>query len=74
MLNTLPRYTLNDIKEEAKELVYQGRLSRQQCLYTLCGFLPSGSWADVEAELEKNDFLLRDHLIDLLHETTWDSD
>ncbi|MFM7580600.1 MAG: DUF4327 family protein, partial [Microcystaceae cyanobacterium] len=45
MLNTLPRYTLNDIKEEAKELVYQGRLSRQQCLYTLCGFLPSGSWA-----------------------------
>ncbi|MFM7577177.1 MAG: DUF4327 family protein [Microcystaceae cyanobacterium] len=36
--------------------------------------MPSGSWADVEAELEKNDFLLRDHLIDLLHETTWDSD
>lgn len=71
---TLTRYTLEDIKEEAQCLVSQGRLSRQQHLYSLCEFLPSGEWQCIEAELEKNDFLLRDRLIDLLDKEVWTAD
>ncbi|MGL5036059.1 MAG: DUF4327 family protein [Microcystaceae cyanobacterium] len=73
-MQTLTRYTINDIKEEAQFLVHQGRLSRQQSLYSLCQFLPSRQWQGIECELEKNDYLLRDRLIDLLENEVWSAD
>jgi hypothetical protein len=71
---TTSRYSINDIKEEAEQLVHQGHLDRQQCLYTLCEFLPCGQWKCIEAELEDNGFLLRDHLVDLLSAEEWIED
>jgi hypothetical protein len=71
---TTSRYSINDIKEEAEQLVHQGRLSRQQCLYCLCDFLPCSQWECIEAELEDNGFLLRDHLVDLLSSEKWSDD
>jgi hypothetical protein len=35
---TTSRYSIDDIKEEAEQLVHQGRLDRQQCLYTFVSF------------------------------------
>ncbi len=68
---TVSRYSIDDIKEKAGQLVHKGRLSRQQCLYNLCQFLPCDEWKCVEAELEENGFLLRDHLIDLIDAEEW---
>jgi hypothetical protein len=71
---TTSRYSIDDIKDEAEKLVHEGRLDRQQCLYTLCEFLPSGEWKCIETELEDNGFLLRDHLVDLLSSEEWAED
>lgn len=67
----IPRYSIHDIQEEAQELVYQGKLSRQQRLYNLCEFLPCNQWQCIEMELEENGFFLRDHVIDLLSSEEW---
>ena len=73
MLKTA-RYSIEAIKEEARELVAQGRLDRQQRIYCLCQFLPWEEWQCIECELERHDFLLRDHIIDLLASEEWESD
>lgn len=70
----IPRYSIHDIKEEAQELVYQGKLSRQQHLYSLYEFLPYNQWQCIEMELEEHGFLLRDHVIDLLSSEEWPVD
>ncbi len=74
MTLTTVRYSLDDIQEEVRQLVQQGRLNRQQRIYTLCQFLPSGDWQCIECELERNDFLPRDSIIDLLPSEDWSDD
>jgi len=74
-MQTITRsYSMNLIKEETLHLVQSGRVSRQQRIYTLCQFFPNGEWRCIEKELEDNDFLLRDRVIDLLPQETWESD
>ena len=73
MLQTA-RYSIDEIKEEARQLVRQGRVARQQRIYTLYQYLPPGEWHCIEGELEKNDFLLRDRIIDLLGAQEWKED
>jgi hypothetical protein len=68
------RYSITDIREEARQLVYKGLLHRQQPIYTLCQYIPAKEWPAVECELERHDYLLRDHLIDLLSHEAWLSD
>lgn len=74
--NTLPsiRYSLNEIKDEARQLVEKGVISRQQPIYTLCQYIPAREWICVECELEKCDFLLRDRIGDLIGREHWDND
>lgn len=60
------QYSIEAIKDEARQLVIQGLVTRQQPIYTLCQYIPASEWVCVECELEKNDFLLRDRIIDLL--------
>jgi hypothetical protein len=67
-------YSIDGIKEEAYSLVRQGIISRQQPIYTLCKFIPAREWPWVECELERNDFLLRDPIIDLLAQEEWQED
>jgi hypothetical protein len=77
MINTTSvsvKYSLTMIQEEARYLVEQGYLARQQPIYTLCQYIPAREWPSVECELESYGYLLRDHIIDLLGSETWDSD
>lgn len=68
------KFSLNLIKDEAQELVNKGLVSRQQPIYALCKYIPAREWSDVEYELEKSDFLLRDRIGDLLGQEMWDND
>ncbi|MEG3928723.1 MULTISPECIES: DUF4327 family protein [unclassified Microcoleus] len=74
--STIPQiqYSLDVIQDEARHLVHEGVLSRQQPIYTLCQFIPPREWACVECELEKCDFLLRDRIADLIGSEKWDND
>jgi hypothetical protein len=67
-------YSIDAIKEEARSLVYQGKISRQQPIYTLCQFIPPREWACVECELEECEYLLRDRIADLLGHEEWEND
>ena len=62
------------IKDEARHLVTRGLLGRQQPIYTMCQFIPAREWKSVELELERNGYLLRDHIIDLLQPERWEED
>lgn len=67
-------YTIASIEEEARTLVKQGLVGRHQPIYTLCRYIPTREWVEVELELERHDFLLRDRIIDLLGRETWSED
>jgi uncharacterized protein YqgQ len=71
---TSTRYTIEMIKEEVRQLVEQGVISRKQPIYTLCQYIPAREWVYVECELEKYDYLLRDRIGDLLNKETWEND
>ena len=67
-------YTLDSIKDEARQLIEQGIVSRQQPIYVLCKFIPAREWVGVECELERYDYLLRDPIGDLVADRVWDND
>jgi hypothetical protein len=73
-MNTTVKYGIEVIKEEALELVKRGLVNRQQSIYTLCKYIPHDDWVNFELELEKNEFLLRDRIIDLLNHESWEDD
>lgn len=70
----LSRYSIEVIKEEARQLVAQGIVSRQQPIYILCKYIPAREWVDVEYELERCDYLLRDRINDLIGLEAWSND
>jgi hypothetical protein len=55
-------------------LIQKGRINRQQPIYTLCKYIPPREWLLVERELEKNDFLLRDRIGELIAKEKWEED
>jgi hypothetical protein len=63
---TSVQYSIEAIKDEARQLISQGLVAREQPIYTLCQYIPARKWVCIECELEKNDFLLRDRIMDLL--------
>jgi Domain of unknown function (DUF4327) len=73
MLSTL-EYSIAIIKDEAEQLLHKGKIDRKQPIYTLCQFIPPREWPFVERELERNGYLLRDHIIDLLPREIWQED
>jgi hypothetical protein len=75
-INTVPsvHYSLDVIRDEARQLVQKGMISRQQPIYTLCQYIPAREWVCIEDELEQCDFLLRDRIADLLGQEEWDND
>lgn len=68
------QYNITAIEEEALSLVKQGLVGRHQPIYALCRYIPTREWVEVELELERHDFLLRDRIIDLLGRETWQED
>lgn len=67
-------YSLDIIKNEARQLVDSGVIDRQQPIYILCQFIPPREWLCVEHELEKHDLLFRDPIIDLFDGEDWKND
>jgi hypothetical protein len=59
-------YCLEDIKQEALNLVEERKISPQQKIQCLCDFIPPCEWICLECELERNDYFLRDSIMDLL--------
>ena len=68
------QYTIDMIRDEARQLVYNGDLSRHQPILALCRCIPAREWVYLERELEDNGFLLRDQIIDLLGREDWSED
>ncbi|MGL5080345.1 MAG: DUF4327 family protein [Microcoleaceae cyanobacterium] len=68
------QYSLETIRDEARELLNRGVVSRNQPIYTLCQYVPAREWVCVEGELEACDFLLRDCIGDLVGSEKWDND
>ena len=66
--------SIDTIKNEAKQLIEKGIVSRSQPLYVLCEYLPAREWLGIECELERCDYLLRDRIGDLISCERWDND
>jgi uncharacterized protein YqgQ len=73
-MDTAVKYDIEIIKEEARQLVKKGLISRQMPIYALCKYIPERDWGFFEIELENNEFLLRDRIIDLLGSEHWEED
>ena len=73
MLQSL-HYSIDIIRDEARQLVQKGAVSRQQPIYTLCRHIPAREWAVVETELESSGFLLRDRVGDRMGREDWEND
>ncbi len=71
---TRTTYSIDLIRDEARQLVDGGMVSRQQPIYVLCQYIPAREWVCVECELEKCDYLLRDRIGDLIGAEQWDND
>ncbi len=67
-------YSIDTIREEARQLIETGIVSRQQPIYALCRYIPAREWVCVECELERCDYLLRDPIGDLVSCENWESD
>jgi len=68
------RYSLDAIRDEACELIRKGVIDRKQPIYMLCQHFPTREWGLIECELERNDFLLRDQILDLIGCEEWCED
>lgn len=67
-------YNLDMLRDEARALVDQHVVDRQQPIHALCRFVPEEGWQCIEVALEEEEFLLRDRIIDLLANENWEDD
>jgi uncharacterized protein YqgQ len=74
LLESPVKYSIEMIKDEVRQLVDKGTISRHQPIYVLCQYIPAREWVCVECELERCDYLLRDQIGDLIPSETWDND
>lgn len=71
---TSTRYSIETLRDEARQLIETGIVSRQQSIYTLCKYIPAREWVTIECELERCDYLLRDPIGDLVSYDSWEND
>ena len=67
-------YSIDALKEEINYLLEKKIVNRRQALYILLEHLPAKKWLDIECELERYDYFLRDHIGDLVGDPHWDDD
>ena len=68
------RYSMADIQDEVRALVMKGDVNRQQPIYSLCRKFTYLEWQQIERTLESHDYLLRDHISDLMGNEYWSND
>ena len=52
---TTVKYSIDMIRDEVRQLLDRGFISRHQPIYVLCQYIPPREWLCVECELEKCD-------------------
>lgn len=67
-------YSIDTLKDEARQLIERGLISPQQSIYTLCKYIPAREWLNFECQLERYDYLLRDPIGDLVSYGSWEND
>jgi len=67
-------YSLDAIKEEARQLIEQGVIRRTQPIKILSEHMAAREWHQIEFELERSEYLLRDAIGDLVADENWDND
>ena len=73
-MTTATKYSIDELKNEARYLVKKGAIDRHQPICTLWEFIPPREWVCVEWELEDHDYTLRDRICDLLSQDEWQED
>lgn len=68
------QYSIQMIRDEARQLVDKGVVSRHQPIFVLCQYIPAREWVCVESELERYNYLLRDRVGDLIAAEEWTND
>ncbi len=68
------RFSIETLKEEINCLLEKRIVDRRQSLYVLLEHLPAKKWLDIECELERCDYLLRDRIGDLVGDPQWHDD
>jgi uncharacterized protein YqgQ len=71
---TTVHYSIEMIRDEVRQLVDRGIVTRRQPIYVLCKYIHAREWVEIELELERHEYLLRDRLGDLIANERWDSD
>ena len=68
------RYSIAAIREEAIDLIQVDAIALDQPIRVLFEYFPARQWNEIECELERHDYLLRDRIIDLVGKIAWESD
>jgi hypothetical protein len=67
-------YSIQDIQDEARDLVARGSVGKQNRIYELAKYFGYGDWRAIERLLEINEYVLRDNIIDLVGAEAWIND
>jgi hypothetical protein len=74
IMRTMYQYSITDIQDEVRDLIARGLVGRQQRIYELRRYFGDREWQSLERLLEADDYLLRDHIIDLVGKESWKND
>jgi Domain of unknown function (DUF4327) len=67
-------YAIADIQDEVRALVDRGLVGRQQRIYELKKYFGDRKWQNIEQLLDRNDYVLRGHIVDLIGKESWMND
>ncbi len=70
----IEKSSIADFQDEVRALISRGVLGRQQRIYELRGYFGDRAWQNVEQLLNLHDFLLKDHITDLVGKESWTND
>jgi len=67
-------YDFATLQDDARTLVQQGKVRRNEPIYTLLAHLPEREHSSFERELSCHEYLLRDRIADLIPQERWQND
>lgn len=70
-MTTIVHLSIDQIQDEVRQYINKGMICRCDPISKLCRCFPEREWPSVEMELSRNDFLLCDHVVDLLGHEEW---
>ena len=74
MLKEARQYSMSAFQDEVRALVTKGLVGRQSQIYSLARYFEDVEWRQVERILSSHEYLLRDHVCDLIGRESWISD